>query len=118
MNRDRFGRTWKQLGGRLKEHWRTLTSDLRCEAAGRNARRAGAIQEQYGISKEEAARQLKAFSRYKSQLASIESVIETLLQGVRQHLPLAKRAAVDDSPSVLSAVTILRIAQTVSTTII
>ena len=61
MNRDRFEGNWKQLGGHVKEQWGRLTNDSQCEFAGSCARRTGALQEQYGISKEEAARQLKAF---------------------------------------------------------
>ena len=61
MNRDRFEGNWKQLGGHVKEQWGRFTRDLRCESAGNCALRDGVIQEQYGISKEKAARQLKVF---------------------------------------------------------
>ncbi len=61
MNRDRLEGHWMQFGGHLKEQWGRLTNDPRCEAAGSRARRNGAIQEQYGVSKEQAARQLKDF---------------------------------------------------------
>lgn len=61
MNWDRLEGNWMQLGGHVKEQWGRLTNDLRCEDNGSRARRTGAIQEQYGISKEKAARQLKDF---------------------------------------------------------
>lgn len=61
MNLDRLEGSWKQLGGHVKEQWGRLTNDARCESAGNCARREGAMQERYGVSKEEAARQLKAF---------------------------------------------------------
>jgi uncharacterized protein YjbJ (UPF0337 family) len=61
MNRDRFEGSWKQFGGKVKEQWGRLTHDPQREFAGRRERLAGRIQERYGISKEEAALQLKDF---------------------------------------------------------
>jgi uncharacterized protein YjbJ (UPF0337 family) len=61
MNRDRFEGSWKQFAGRVKEQLGKLTSDPQREFAGRRDRLAGRIQERYGISKEEAARQLRDF---------------------------------------------------------
>jgi uncharacterized protein YjbJ (UPF0337 family) len=61
MNRDRFEGSWKQFGGKVKEQWGRLTADPGREFAGRRDQIAGRIQERYGISKEEAARQLKDF---------------------------------------------------------
>jgi uncharacterized protein YjbJ (UPF0337 family) len=61
MNRDRIQGICRQFGGKLKEHWGTLTDDPLAAAAGRRDRLAGRIQEQRGISKQEAARQLEDF---------------------------------------------------------
>ena len=61
MNRDRFQGIGKQFGGKVKEQWGTLTSDPLAVAAGTHARLAGRIQEQRGISKEKADRQLDDF---------------------------------------------------------
>jgi uncharacterized protein YjbJ (UPF0337 family) len=61
MNRDRFEGNWKQFGGKVKEQWGRLTNDPQREFGGRRGQRAGRTQERYGISKEEAARQLKDF---------------------------------------------------------
>jgi len=61
MNRDRFAGGWKQLSGKVKERWGILINDPRCESTGRRDQLAGRIQERSGISKEEAARQLRDF---------------------------------------------------------
>ena len=61
MNQDRFEGNWKQFGGKVKEQWGRRTNDPQRELAGRRDQLAGRIQEGYGISNEEAARQLKDF---------------------------------------------------------
>ncbi len=61
MNRDRLEGNWKQFGGKVKERWGRLTHDPQCESAGRRDQVAGIVQERYGISIEEAARQLQDF---------------------------------------------------------
>lgn len=61
MNRERFEGNWKQFGGKVKEKWGRLANDPQCEFAGKREQLAGRIQERYGISNEEADRQLKDF---------------------------------------------------------
>ena len=61
MNRDRIVGNWKQFRGKWQEVWGSLTNDPQREFAGRRDQIAGRIQERYGISKEQAARQLKEF---------------------------------------------------------
>ena len=61
MNRDRFEGNWKQFGGKMKEHWGRLTNDPQREFTGKRDQLAGRMQVRYGISKEEAERQLKDF---------------------------------------------------------
>jgi uncharacterized protein YjbJ (UPF0337 family) len=61
MNQDRFHGIWKQFSGKVKEQWGTLTEDPHAVAAGRHGWLAGRVQEQRGISKQEAARQLEDF---------------------------------------------------------
>lgn len=63
MNRDRLYGIWKQFTGKVKEQWGTLTGDPVAAAAGRRDRLLGRIQEQRGISKQEADRQLSDFMR-------------------------------------------------------
>ena len=61
MNSDRFNGICKQVGGKVKEHWGTLTDDPHVVAAGRHDRIAGSIQERRGICAQEADSQLAAF---------------------------------------------------------
>ena len=58
MNWDRIKGNWKQATGRAKEQWGKLTDDDLDVVAGRRDQLAGKIQETYGISKDEAERQL------------------------------------------------------------
>jgi uncharacterized protein YjbJ (UPF0337 family) len=61
MNRDRCAGMWKQLTGKLKEHWGKLTNDPFITFTGIRDQLAGRIQEQYGVSEEESERQLQDF---------------------------------------------------------
>jgi len=61
MNRDRLQGICKQLNGSLREYWGALNGDPLAVAAGRRARLAGRIQEQRGISKQDADRQIEDF---------------------------------------------------------
>jgi len=63
MNRDRLQGIWQQFRGKVKEHWGTLTGDPLAVAAGTRKRLLGRIQEQRGVSKQEADRQLSDFMR-------------------------------------------------------
>ena len=61
MNRDRFHGIWKQFSGKAQQQWGTLTGEPLAVAAGTRERLAGRIQEQRGIAKQEADRQLEDF---------------------------------------------------------
>jgi uncharacterized protein YjbJ (UPF0337 family) len=61
MNQDRCAGMWKQLTGSVKERWGELTDNPLVAAAGTRDQLAGRIQEWYGVSKEQSARQLKEF---------------------------------------------------------
>ncbi len=61
MNQDRIAGIWKQFRGKVKGRWGELTHDPQVVTAGARDQLAGRIQERYGVSKEEAARQLKDF---------------------------------------------------------
>jgi len=58
MNWDQIEGNWKQLKGSAKEQWGKLTDDQLDVMAGQRDRMAGKIQELYGISKQEAEKQL------------------------------------------------------------
>lgn len=62
MDWDRIEGNWKQLNGVIQEKWGKLTNDHLHVIAGRRDQLAGKIQEMYGINKEEASKQIKAFA--------------------------------------------------------
>ena len=66
MNTDRFEGNLRQIGGMVKEQWGRFTNDAQREYAGKRDRLNGTSQVQYGLSKEEAARQLKDFKNRNS----------------------------------------------------
>lgn len=61
MNRDRFHGICRQLGGTVQQCWGALTGDPVTLAAGTRVRLAGRVQEQRGIARQEADRQLEDF---------------------------------------------------------
>ena len=63
MNWHRIEGNWKQFKGKAKEHWGKLTDDELDVIAGKRDQLSGKIQEQYGITKEEAEKQIAAFEK-------------------------------------------------------
>jgi uncharacterized protein YjbJ (UPF0337 family) len=61
MNWDRIEGNWKQIKGRVKEHWGKLTDDDVDVIAGKRDQLVGKIQETYGITKDEAEKQVELF---------------------------------------------------------
>ena len=65
MNWDRIEGNWKQLKGKVKERWGKLTDDQLDIIAGKRDQLAGRVQELYGLSRDEAERQVTEFeNRY------------------------------------------------------
>ncbi|MER3447163.1 MAG: hypothetical protein C4291_10110 [Candidatus Dadabacteria bacterium] len=58
MNWDRIAGNWKQVKGKIREKWGKLTDDDLEVIAGKRDQFIGKLQERYGISKEEAERQV------------------------------------------------------------
>ena len=63
MNEDKIKGQWKQLRGKLQSRWGKLTDDDLDVAEGNTDYLTGRIQERYGIAKDEAKEQLRAFER-------------------------------------------------------
>ncbi len=62
MNWDMIEGNWKQFQGKAREQWGKLTdSDLEV-AKGKRDQLAGLIQERYGVAKDEAERQVDAWT--------------------------------------------------------
>jgi uncharacterized protein YjbJ (UPF0337 family) len=65
MNWDRIEGAWQQARGNIKEQWARLTDDHLTVIAGKRDQLVGRIQESYGIAKDEAEKQVKAWeTRY------------------------------------------------------
>jgi uncharacterized protein YjbJ (UPF0337 family) len=63
MNSDQLEGKWKQMKGSVKEKWGKLTDDDLDVIAGKQDQLAGKIQERYGITREEAEKQVREWSR-------------------------------------------------------
>lgn len=62
MNWDQIEGKWKQFKGSAKENWGKLTDDDLDVAAGKRDKLAGKIQEAYGVTREEAEKQIDEWS--------------------------------------------------------
>lgn len=63
MNWDTVKGNWKQMKGSAKAHWGKLTDDDLDVIEGNRDQLAGKIQEKYGVSKDEAEKQIKRFEQ-------------------------------------------------------
>lgn len=63
MNWDQVAGNWKQFTGKVKEQWGDLTDDDLTRINGQRDQLVGRIRESYGISKEEAERQVSDWER-------------------------------------------------------
>ena len=63
MNWDRIEGNWKQFKGVVKARWGQLTDDQLAELSGQREQLAGKIQEVYGLTREEAERQLAEWQK-------------------------------------------------------
>jgi len=61
MNWDTIAGNWKQGTGKVKEQWGKLTNDDLDVIAGKRDQLVGRVQERYGIAKDEAEKQVKAW---------------------------------------------------------
>ena len=66
MNLDIVKGNWKQVKGKVKAQWGKLTDDQLEVIDGQRTELAGKIQEAYGLSKDEAEEQIKAFEKANS----------------------------------------------------
>lgn len=61
MNQDTISGQWKQVRGKIKAQWGKLTDDDLTIVEGNVEQLAGRLQERYGIARDEADRQVRAF---------------------------------------------------------
>jgi uncharacterized protein YjbJ (UPF0337 family) len=63
MNWDQLAGNWKQIKGRAKQQWGKLTDDDLDVAAGKRDELVGKVQQRYGVTKEEAERQVDEWQK-------------------------------------------------------
>jgi uncharacterized protein YjbJ (UPF0337 family) len=63
MNWDQIAGNWKQFSGKVKEKWGKLTDDDLTTIAGKRDQLAGILQQKYGYQKEQAEKELEAFTQ-------------------------------------------------------
>jgi len=63
MNWDRIEGNWKQFKGKAKQRWGKLTDDDLDVVAGKRDELEGRVQEAYGISREQAKKELDEFCK-------------------------------------------------------
>lgn len=61
MNTDQMKGQWMQVKGEIKKQWGKLTDDELDRIAGERDKLVGKLQEKYGMTKEEAERQVNDF---------------------------------------------------------
>lgn len=61
MNWDQIAGNWKQMNGKVREKWGKLTDDDLAVVEGKRDQLIGRIQERYGVAKEKAEEQVKAW---------------------------------------------------------
>jgi uncharacterized protein YjbJ (UPF0337 family) len=61
MNQDTIKGQWKQISGKIKQQWGKLTDDDMQVVEGNVEMLAGRLQERYGIARDEAEREVRAF---------------------------------------------------------
>lgn len=66
MNWDVIEGKWKQLVGTVREKWGDLTDDDIEQLGGKKDKLAGKLQEKYGLTKEEAEKQIDDHFRDKA----------------------------------------------------
>jgi len=59
MNWGRLEGSWRLMAGRIKQRWGRLTSDSATEVDGLHDELVGKVQQAYGLSRDEAERQIK-----------------------------------------------------------
>ena len=63
MNWDRLQGNWKQVKGKIRQQWGKLTDDTLAKINGQRQVLVGKIQEAYGISRDEAERQVREWEK-------------------------------------------------------
>jgi uncharacterized protein YjbJ (UPF0337 family) len=76
MNWDQVQGKWKQFKGSVKQQWGKLTDDDLEVIDGQKDKLVGKLQERYGITREEATRQVRDWSPSGASSSNEENMIE------------------------------------------
>lgn len=63
MNKDTIEGNWKEFRGKVKEQWGKLSDDRLAEIDGKRDQLIGEIQQAYGVSRDEAEKQVNDFEK-------------------------------------------------------
>ncbi|MGM0952208.1 MAG: CsbD family protein [Pseudomonadota bacterium] len=63
MNKDTIEGNWKEFRGKAKEQWGKLSDDRLAEIDGKRDQLIGEIQQAYGVSRDEAEKQVNDFEK-------------------------------------------------------
>lgn len=74
MNWDIVEGNWLQFKGKVKQQWGDLTDDNLDIIAGKRDQLAGKLQEAYGVTSDEAEKQIKAFEKAHHDPAHVTTV--------------------------------------------
>jgi len=75
MNWDRVQGNWRHLKGKFKEQWSVLSDNQLDVIAGNRERLLDMLQESYGISRDEAERQVRQWENSEQRAAAFEQVL-------------------------------------------
>lgn len=75
MNWDRVQGNWRHLKGKFKEQWSELSDNQLDLIAGNRERLLAMLQESYGISNDEAERQVQQWENSEQRAAAFEQVL-------------------------------------------
>jgi uncharacterized protein YjbJ (UPF0337 family) len=67
VNKDIIEGNWKELRGKVKARWGKLTDDRLDILEGKREQLAGELQKAYGITRDEAEKQVKEFEKVSEQ---------------------------------------------------
>jgi len=62
MNKDILKGHWRELKGKIKQHWGKLTDDEITRVEGKADELSGLLQKKYGLSKERAEKDIESFT--------------------------------------------------------
>lgn len=85
MNWDRVEGNWKQVKGKIQQQWGKLTNDHLDTIAGKREELVGRIQENYGVARDDAERQVAEWE------SGNEDLFADTVRRVKEHTGIARQ---------------------------